>query len=221
MRKLINILIIAFPLLLSLSGCLVRSVNPFYTDAARWRIYKNEMLEQKITQYTHWMPIDENGNDKYEAPWKIETPWSINGKYISVPKEEWHQIFVTYFIVKKTLFLDAQLIHCTTDGTSLLPLETHSLYKVSLTGDIFELIPLKRDWFIKNARKKKLALSNTTYIYGSVDEILLTAKSDQLVKFLEKYGANPDIYDDRAAMKFKGLIINESQSNKAIERDRE
>jgi hypothetical protein len=169
-----------------LSGCIVQSIQPFYTGESvielpsirgRWRLVTIEGKEA----------------EKQERPWEftkdeIET---YDGDISS-------KISVTYFKVMDAVLADVTVAPLRSDEGpnvwwTIHVMPVHSLWKVDLLGDSLALTPLSYTWMRNLLAKKEAALSHTR----SDDKdfrTLLTGSSKELTVFLKKNATNPQAF---------------------------
>jgi hypothetical protein len=188
---------------LLLSSCVVKSLHAFYTQNLLF-------FEQKFIG--NWLDKD-NGNwsvlpfqevfkdvegdlDKDEL--KMYSKYNNIAYYINYEKDSTKSAFLAVpFKINNQLFLDFTTVD---DGESLKGI--HSLYKMHLieTHSLAKLdIDSKENVSIKWLDSEKLAAllkANKIKIkyekVGLDEDIVLTASSEELVKFIEKYMASND-----------------------------
>ncbi|MFK5891557.1 MAG: hypothetical protein QM486_12580 [Flavobacteriaceae bacterium] len=185
---------------LILSSCIVKSLHPFYTKKSiffekrllgnwqdtkkgTWKVvsFKEEVLKDNKEKDTSKLS-DEDLID-YE---KYKDAYLFN--YVKDSSET--QFFVMPFKIKKQLFLDFYPIDFEEGNLNKLVsyhlLKTHSLVKVEFTSEGL----LKLRWFDEDKITDLIDNNRIKIKYEKVgidENILLTASSEELQKFITKY----------------------------------
>jgi len=198
--------------LVFLTGCIVPSLNPFYTD-------KDAVSEGALVG--SWLMYQAEGNT---APPAIPQVWTFtkseategtaHGYDLNVSVKDYTASYWAYLMkVNDTLFLDLlpdelhtpQFEPITDDAREQSPEEeaggevtglfmlhyvsTHSVWRVRLDRDELALTPLGDDWVTAQAGEKTLGLRHET-VSGTT---VLTASSEELRDFLLRHA-----HDDQA-----------------------
>lgn len=183
-----------------LSSCIVKSLHPFYTKKSiffekrllgnwqdskkgSWKVvsFKEEALkDNKEKDTTKWRHDDLLDYEKYKDAYLFE--------YVKDSSEA--QFFVMPFKIKKQLFLDFYPIDYDDGNLNTLVsyhlLKTHSLVKVDFNSEGI----LKLRWFDEGKITDLITDNRIKIKYEKVgidENILLTASSDELQKFITKY----------------------------------
>jgi hypothetical protein len=169
-----------------LSGCIVQSIQPFYTEESVMELSSIEGKWRLVT-------IEGKGAEKQERPWEftkdeIET---YDGDISS-------RIKVMYFRVLDAVLADVTVAPLPNDQGpnvwwTIHVMPVHSLWRVDLSGDSLALTPLNYTWMRNLLAKKKTVLSHTR----SDDKdfrTLLTGSSKELTAFLQKNVTNPSAF---------------------------
>lgn len=186
--KIIPILLVSAVVLFTLAGCIVQSLNPYYTEAALCNI-------PGIAG--EWMLLDE-GKPQSGKPWSFGSDkvitYDTNGISASVK--------VVYFRSGETFFLDT-IADSPGEGTNrwwtmhLLPV--HIVTKVELRGNRLTLTPIDYDWLEKALESGLVRLPHLR----QKDEgtVLFTASPSEWMDFLEKYSHDGRVFSDKNAVR--------------------
>jgi len=176
--------------MLFLSGCIVQSLNPFYTPDA--------VIETPIKNGT-WKMIDKNGKPEITKPWLFE-----NNKITVYDEEGFSGIVkVVYFRVEDTLFIDATADEpcdkiCAWWAMNLAPI--HTICRIETKDSNLTLTPIDFDWIDKALKAKTFHLP---YLKNKGwDSFLITASSKDLMIFLKKNRQDNKLFSGTHAMKF-------------------
>jgi hypothetical protein len=185
------ILITLFFAFILLSGCIVKSLHPFYTENDV--VFKEELTGK-------WIDDD-------STAWRIERSISIKSggrdtlllnSYVITFGEPVSIFRGTLFMLNNIYYLDFfPLTDDLFDGEfsafHLLP--THSLAKVEFqTGDSVKISWFSETWLEDLFEKNKIRISHERVTTEDHDVIVLTASTKELQKFIRKYGDKPEIY---------------------------
>ncbi len=176
--------------MICLSGCIVQSLNPFYTPDA--------VIETPIKNGA-WERIDKNGKPEMGKPWLFE-----NNK-ITVYDEKGLSgvVTVVYFRVEDTLFIDATADEpnhkiCAWWAMNLAPV--HTICRVETKDGDLILTPIDFDWIDKALKAKTFHLP---YLKKEGwDSFLITAPSRDLMNFLKKNRQDNKLFSETHAIKF-------------------
>lgn len=176
--------------LLCFSGCIVQSLNPFYTPEA--------VIETPMKN-GGWEMVDENGKPEMAKPWLFE-----NNK-ITVYDEKGlsSAVKVVYFRVEDTIFIDAtadEPTHkiCAWWAMNLAPV--HTICRVETKDGNLILKPIDFEWIDKALKAKTFHLSYLEKM--GWDSFLITASSKDLMNFLKKNRQDNKLFSETHAMKF-------------------
>jgi hypothetical protein len=176
-----------------LSGCATYSLHPFYKP-------DENTLEPGLVGA--WMAVDKtkitieaNKDETYEA------------EVMDSDSNSCYRYTVRLIRVGNNLFADSILEEESLSGKDFnLPYGVaplHFLYKVSLNGDTLRMSLLNHDWLVKQFQAKRISVAHE-YMDESADpqdsNILLTASSADLQKFIQQIGDNPDAFEEPDTM---------------------
>lgn len=180
-------------LVLLLAGCFVASFYPLYTDAdlhpdtlmagawldkdsTLWNfeyITLRESDKPMVTDSTgYYLTFQENGEERGKSSLEIRVV-RLGGIF-----------FLDFFIndIKSEDFPDFFMLHT-------IPIHTFAM--VTRQGDSITLTWLGEEWVKEQARQKKLEISHLE----RNDEVLLTARTPDLQKFMVKCAAIPEAWE--------------------------
>jgi len=174
-----------------LCGCIVQSLNPFYTAEA---VIENPL---KIGE---WEMIDKDGKPVMAAPWLYEED------HITVYDESGLTgvVKAVYFKVEDTLFLDATADVptekvCTWWAMNLTPV--HTICRIELHEGTMIFKPIDYEWIGKAIEAKTF---NLPYLKKKAwDSFLITASSNELMLFLKKNRHDNGLFSETHSMTFK------------------
>ena len=183
-------------LLFILSGCVVFSLEPFFTKSN-----KTKTPEYIIGE---WVPVMLEGNDVSGQDinlWKVE-----NDKVISFDtKNITGEISITFFKVNNQLFCDTQAGSPDNEKLNqywlyhLCPF--HSLCKVIYQNDTLTFLPLNYEWIKEKVKEGKIKVPFVDW--KGEDTILFTATSEQWESFIKEYEDNQEAFSDEFAFVFR------------------
>jgi hypothetical protein len=180
-----------------LQGCLVKSLHPFYTE--KDIIYKKELLGQ-------W-------TDKDSATWEIRQHMRTTGILKPQVPDESYEISLTdnkgtshflahLFKLEGQAYLDflPTDIACGNDLAGVHLVAAHSLARVDFSGGRITISWYNEDWLVDLFNKNKIRIAHERVPYdpdlkgsGSM-EVILTARTEELQKFIIKYGNDPEAF---------------------------
>ena len=170
-----------------LSGCFIRSLNPFYTDGS--------VIELPAAK-GQWKFVErgnENLSDKYKEPW-IFTEDTIE----TFEKGVKSTLNAKYFTIENDIFVDLSPAEpdegkIPNEWWAIHVMPVHSVCKVDIADDTLSLTPLNGELIAKLMEKKEFALSYVSTDPDG-DEFILTASSKDLMAFLKKYKNEPEAF---------------------------
>jgi hypothetical protein len=178
-----------------LGGCIVQSLNPFYTPSA---VIQMPQLDGE------WMLVKDYGDDALPA----NIQWTFQGKRLETRDKRGARadVEVVYFKVQDSLYADFAPGDADKLGVSEYWLWTvtgvHTLCKVMLSEGAVTLLPLDYDWLQDQVEKKK-AISLPFVRAEEGDELLFTATAAMWMSFLEKYGQESDAFSPKRGFVLK------------------
>ena len=190
--------------LLLLSGCVVKSLGPFYSD--RSLIYFKDVVGD-------WRLLTDAGGD---VSTNAITSWAFNGTtatdctLLAFDKQNNGATFdVRFFRLGKDVFVD--VLPKDLNGESkvnsywvCIVHPTHTVCKVELKDDKLTLKPLDYDWLRKHVEEHKASLPYT----GKLDdERLYSASPKQWDAFLSKQSKNTEAFPDKNAFVLKKAAL--------------
>ncbi len=181
----------------TLQGCVVKSIHPFY--------HENDVIFKKeITG--KWMDTD-------SSVWIIKQHSKTTGLFKpDVPDNSYDITFTTdkgtasfsahLFELDKQLYLDFYPLEiaCGNDMANFHVIGAHSLAKVSFPGGRIGISWYNEEWLADLFEKNKIRISHETVPYTDDNsepqqmQYLLTASTDELQKFVIKYGSDPEAF---------------------------
>ncbi len=188
--KRIEVLCVIAITILCLNGCIVQSLNPFYSPDA--------VIETPIKNGA-WKMINKDGKPEMAKPWLFE-----NNKITVYDKKGLSGIVkVVYFKVEDTFFIDATADEpcdkiCTWWAINLAPI--HTICRVETKDGRLILKPIDFEWIEKALKTKTF---NLPYLKkDGWDSFLITASSKNLMNFLKKNRQDNKLFSETHAMEF-------------------
>jgi hypothetical protein len=170
-------------LLIFLSGCLVQSFHPFYTDKSKVAL---PQLNGQWDLVTAW------GED---ASTNV-LPWQISDNEIVAydPNSQPSKVQAVFFKLGKTLFCDTTAGNI---GDTKIPwywawhvFPVHTVTKVETNANSLIFTPLDLDWLTNRVATGRVSLPHL----DEEKSLLFTAKAADWEKFLTKYANNMDAF---------------------------
>jgi len=188
--KRIKLLCVIIITMFCLCGCIVQSLNPFYTSDA--------VIETPIKNGL-WEMIDKKGKPEMAKPWLFEN----NTITVYDEKGLSGAVKVVYFKVEDTLFVDATAREpshniCKWWAVNLAPV--HTICRVEIKDGNLILKPIDSRWIDKALNAKTFHLPYLTK--KGWDSLLITASSEDLMSFLKKYRLDNNLFSETHAMRF-------------------
>ncbi len=206
-NKTIIILLLAFTLTL-LAGCIVQSLNPFYT--------KDTLLELKELN-GKWVPLKLIGEDVSHENIK---PWIFNDDKIYTSDQEGNSsvLSVRYFKVGDTFFMDTTITDDDIGGklsgySGLHIVPVHCVCKLELNEDSLTLISLDAAWLEDLIDKSKIQISFMR-ISGSSDYRICNAKPEEWIDFFKKYRNDEEAFESSSLFVFERFKDDDNQELK-------
>lgn len=173
-----------------LAGCVVHSVNPFYT---------RDLITEMPGLYGQWMLTKSTFREG------TEKPWTFSKDAIMIPGDKGTvtTIVARFFRVSDMLFLDTTAAEPQEDMSIWWTLHISPMHTVSkVLGDekTLRIIPLNASWMEKAVKDKTIALPSVWHEEGKAH--LFTASSAEWVEFLKKYGSDPQAFPEKDAFVF-------------------
>lgn len=193
-KKIVVLIVIMSGMLMT--GCLVSSLHPFYKtkdiiydeviegewidgDSSIWIIHRNYYSESFM------------GEEKPDNSYKVVYYEETNSK--SVLKGTLFQLNGVQYI---DFLPDPDHDHCESDMTSIHMLPTHTLARVQFNSDSILLYWYGEDWLNDLLEQNRIKIEHATIRTSSyTSRHVLTASTDELQKFIEKYANDPRIVE--------------------------
>jgi len=202
-RIILSVLLVAF----FLQGCLVKSLHPFYTY--RDIIYKKELLGQ-------W-------RDNDSATWEIKQHMRSTGIMKPEVADQSYDIAFTdkngtshfnahLFRLENQFYLDflPSEISCQNDLAGFHLVATHTLAKVDLSGGKISIQWYNEEWLVGLFNKNKIRIAHERVPYEADQkdqesmQVILTAQTEELQKFIIKYGNDPEAFKNEKSNSSSG-----------------
>jgi hypothetical protein len=180
-----------------LPGCLIKSLHPFYSENDI--IFKKELLGS-------WTDKDSAGWEikQHMRPTGLLKPDAPDNSYdISLTDNKGTSHFIAHlFRLEDQLYLDflPTDYSCQNDLAEIHLVATHSLAKVDLSGGKIILRWYNEEWLVGLFNKNKIRIAHERVPYDSdlrdpeSMQVILTAQTEELQKFIIKYGNDPDAF---------------------------
>lgn len=194
-------LIILSLITLFLSGCVIKSIHPFYTK--KDLIFKKELTGTWIDNDSGtWVIEQHKTHDNIFEP-------EINEPYykLTLLTEKGSSYFLAHlFQLDGQLYLDffPTEYSCGPDILDFHMISSHSLAKVSLSGGKITISWYNEEWLGKLFEENRIRIAHEKSVYDvhSNDppvQYILTASTDELQKFIIKYGKDPAAFGDKSS----------------------
>lgn len=189
--------IISLLFLMVLSGCLIQSLSPFYTD---------DSLIQLPEIYGSWRLIRDDSGDVSKANIR---PWRFTGSRITTfdGRGLEAKLEVKYFSIDTTVFMDITAGDPYTSSISEIwamhVAPVHTVVKVTIDKDTLILTPLNYDWF-----ESALALHEITLPaikLETADMTVFNPAPESWMAFLKKYKDKKEVFSEKRRYEFKKL----------------
>lgn len=186
----------------SMSGCLVKSLHPFYTD--KDVLYKPEILGS-------WTSGDSAKGEDF-ARWEIKRHMVFNGimkddkpgtgyDIVYTDKKGTYKFLATLFSLDNQLYLDFYLSEMDASGLAVGHLVmAHTLARVKIEKARVTISWYNEEWIMKLFNENRIRIAHER-VPNNVDvkdpanyEVVLTAPTSELQKFILKYGNDPEAF---------------------------
>jgi len=195
----IRITVILTTIAFFLSGCIVQSLHPFFTESTRVKV------PSKIKGV--WVQ-DESASQ--EKPAEIIASWLLDETEVTIYDDKGVGTYlkVNYFKVGDTLFADITVDQ--NDYTKfdnlmydhLIPV--HSVVKVEFTEDKLHITSLNHSWMEHQLKNGKISLQSTPYPEDLKEYYrLYTASPENWITFLKKYKNDKVAFPDERRYKLR------------------
>jgi hypothetical protein len=180
---------------LLLAGCWQKSMNPFYTDM--------DLVSEPKLAGTWTEPKDPNSStDENSTIWTFAEAGSQRFNLVIRDKEEKHEYDARVFQLDGNRFLD---IVSQSRAVSTMP--AHHLFRVAELRAELKLAPLNMDWMQKWLHQHPGSLAHIAVVdpehrdKRDKDELVLTADTKALQKFVREHMNDKDFFADATVLK--------------------
>jgi len=185
---------------LILSGCLVKSLHPFFRE--KDVIFKKELIGTWVDQKSgKWIISQAKMKKKGSGTLGSNTVDSLLNYYtVTLTENGGVSSFTSHlFKLNNQLFVDFFPEEISVmDLTSFHLVRTHSIAKIEVLGDSIELKWFNEIWLADLFKNNKIRISHEIISEEDKDEsFVLTASTDELQKFIIKYGNDPKAFTDK------------------------
>lgn len=190
MKKKTILLVILLTLMVS--SCLVKSLHPFYKESDV--IYDPSLvgywLDNDSSLWTiEQLKVSSVGSERVVDSYKIN--------YFE-KKDEASEFEVHLFKLKGQTYVDFIPFDVNVpDMTAFHLVPTHSIAKIEMSRDSINLKWFNESWLAGLLENNKIRISHET-IKGADDSYILTASTEELQKFIIKYGNDPNAFKDNS-----------------------
>jgi len=192
-RSIISLILLA---MLSMTGCLVSSLHPFYKK-------KDKIYDPVMTG--NWMDGDSciwtiRPNERSEA--LMEPPVPDSSYRITYYEEEDSKAVLTgtLFRLNGVAYVDFYPAqdedHFASDMTGFHHIPVHTLARVQYNRDSILMYWYGEDWFNELFEQNRIRIKHETVDAPDYDRHILTASTDELQKFIRKYASDPKTVEE-------------------------
>jgi len=194
-------------LIFLVSSCVVISFYPIYTEdtlildnriIGKWESKHDDSIWEICLPDTlksgKYEEVNENQANKYTYLLKT---------YLSAEPDKWAEFWLHLVKIGNNIYADFYPVDWNIEMEFLMfhKLSVHSFAKVKI-GEEIDFKWFDPDWLEKLFDQNKIHIRHEESNTGN---ILLTAKSEELQKFLLKYGDEPEPYEDGSSQNFKRM----------------
>lgn len=210
-----NLLILSLLLILFLAGCGIPSVHPLYTPddliiqealTGQWQkkvggaSYRVFNISELSTNEALRDSLDIEEDDKFIADFKEK---GLQRLYLIVDSDFESQSEPAIYLggllkINNNYFLDLYKYPALGDVFSF---PVHIFTKVELHENELVMYEFRQDWIKDLIEKRQLRIKHEV----SFDNFLLTASTEELQKFVSKYGDDPEAYSGNKQIYVKTL----------------
>lgn len=186
--KIILILLAVAVVLFTIAGCIVQSLNPYYTEDSVCNI-------PGIAG--EWTLLDE-GKPQSGKPWSFGSDKVITYDKNGIPAS----VKVVYFRIGETFFLDT-IADGPGEGTNrwwtMHVFPVHIVTKVEIRDNRLTLTPIDYNWLEKALENGIVRLPHLRQ--KDEDSVLFTASAREWMDFLRKYSHDGSVFSDKNAVR--------------------
>ena len=198
MRKVFLLMMLCF----LISGCIVRSINSFYTDSYEVTI------PELMGVWKSEIQLGDSTKGKDIDPWTFSKNTIDSYDLDNTPSE----LYATYFKIEGIYFMDVgpgrrpegfkELINAYWH-VGVMPV--HFLFKLEIKDNKLRLIPFNPDWFtdrIEDGTVLKLPFVRVES-GRHIENFICTATSEEWIAFLKKHKDNEEVFWPEANFVFR------------------
>jgi hypothetical protein len=180
---------------LLLAGCWQKSMNPFYTA-------KDLVSEPKLAGTWKEPKDPNNSSDVNPVTWAFTDAGSQRFDLVIRDKEETHEYDARVFQLDGNRFLDI-----VSQSRAISTMPAHHLFRVAELDAELKLAPLNMDWMHKWLRQHPGSLAHIAVVdpehrdNRDKDELVLTADTKALQKFVHEHMNDKDFFADATVLK--------------------
>jgi hypothetical protein len=178
---------------ITLSGCFVKSLHPTYLDAS---------IVHDFDAYQSFQPLMKDKSPSKAAPWKRSG--NSFSTYLNGTASD--RLRTVFFNVGKSVYLDVTPESTSSEDASIFHLiPAHCLHKVTVTGDLFQVNPLRTSSLTHAIKNKSVTLSHLLQNDAANNDLIVTASPEEWKKFLETNG-DTELFVDDEPLFFRGSM---------------
>jgi len=192
-----SVLAMAAFLLVIMSGCLVKSLHPFYTD--KDIVYRNDILgtytdqekgtwtiEQKVIKGGPWRPLVTEATSYYLLKMVDKKKRTVTLRGVLFKLD--NNLYVDFYLEKADDKDDE------TELFSMHVLGVHTVARVTITKNELHLKWYNEEWLSDLFEENKIRLA-----HENLDDknIVLTASTQELQKFMKKFANDPKAFEKK------------------------
>lgn len=189
-RRSTSLILVPLLIVFTLAGCVVHSINPFYTKdleadmpaiSGQWTLIECSVKEDLNKQFTFT-------KDTIITPEK---------------KGESGKLTSHFFKIDDMVFLDliaTEAPECNSFWWVLHISPMHTVSRVIVEEKTMKIIPLNARWIEEEVKTKSVGLPSVWH--REQNSYLFTASSAEWVEFLKKYGKDPRAFPEKEAFVF-------------------
>ena len=210
-----KILTLCLALTVLMSGCLVKSIHPFYTDADL--VFNKDLVGNwQSEDHSTWVISQSSSFPGFGKPVKDEKCYKI----VQTQENGGKAVFLAHlFKLNNQLYLDFIPDDVPTENTLLSyhVVAMHTFAKVDLKDGKISINWYNENWLtdLFNQNKIRIAHERQGYIGGNTtskddkSQIILTASTADLQKFIIKYSNDPKAFttDEKGKKDFSFTLI--------------
>jgi hypothetical protein len=193
-----KIIFLTILLLAILPGCLVKSLHPYYAD--KDLLFKEELLG-------NWSGKDSSG-------WEISRHMKKTGLFNPGTPDKAYDIIYTdskgrskfiahIFLLDEQLYIDfyPEEDAGNTDLGSFHYIQAHSLARLTISKNNLTIQWFNEEWLMNLFNQNRIRIAHERIPYDpddknpDRDQVILTAPTEDLQKFILKYGKDPNAFD--------------------------